>query len=54
ALFTLFFNLEALFKMFSLGFKNYIRRSTFKFEFLLAVGTTLHLLFYRSVLTYFQ
>jgi len=48
--------LEALFKIFSLGFKNYIRRSIFKFEFTLAVGTTLHCLppLYRSAFTYFQ
>jgi len=55
-LFTLFFDLEALFKIFSLGFKNYIRRSIFKFEFMLAVGTTLHCFpqLYRSAFTYFQ
>ncbi|CAF0823088.1 unnamed protein product [Rotaria sp. Silwood1] len=55
-LFTLFFDLEALFKIFSMGFKNYIRRSIFKFEFMLAVGTTLHCFpsFYRSGFTYFQ
>ncbi len=48
--------MEALFKIFSLGFKNYIRRSIFKFEFTLAVGTTLHCLppLYRSAFTYFQ
>jgi hypothetical protein len=55
-LFTLFFDLEALFKIFSLGFKNYIRRSIFKFEFMLAIGTTLHCIppFYRSSFTSFQ
>ena len=55
-LFTLFFDLEALFKIFSLGFKNYIRRSIFKFEFMLAIGTTLHCFpdLYRSSFTYFQ
>ncbi|CAF0876504.1 unnamed protein product [Rotaria sordida] len=55
-LFTLFFDLETVFKIFSLGFNNYIRRSIFKFEFMLAVGTTLHCLppFYRSAFTYFQ
>ncbi|CAF2374451.1 unnamed protein product [Rotaria sp. Silwood2] len=55
-LFTLLFDLEALFKIFSMGFKNYIRRSIFKFEFMLAVGTTLHCFpsFYRSHFTYFQ
>ncbi len=56
SLFTLFFDLEALFKIFTLGFKNYIRRSIFKFEFMLALGTTVHCLplFYRSAFTYFQ
>mgnify|MGYP001114927233 CR=1 FL=1 len=55
-LFTIFFDLEALFKIFSLGFKNYIRRSIFKFEFMLAIGTTIHCIprFYRSAFTYFQ
>ncbi len=55
-LFTIFFVLEALFKIFSLGFKNYIRRSIFKFEFMLAIGTAIHCLppFYRSAFTYFQ
>ncbi len=48
--------MEALFKMFSLGFKNYIRRSIFKFELVLAIGTTLHCIpqLYRSAFTYFQ
>ena len=55
-LFTLFFNLEAMLKIISLGFKNYIRRSIFKFEFMLAIGTTLHCFrpFYRSTFTIFQ
>ena len=55
-LFTMFFDLEAIFKIFALGFKNYIRRSIFKFEFMLAVGTTIHCfpMFYRSPFTYFQ
>jgi hypothetical protein len=48
--------LEALFKIFTLGFKNYIKRSIFKFEFMLAIGTTFHCLpfCYRSAFTYFQ
>ncbi|UJR35694.1 hypothetical protein I4U23_028443 [Adineta vaga] len=56
SIFTVFFDLETLLKIFSLGFKNYIDRSIFKFEFMLAVGTTLHCLppFYRSAFTYFQ
>ncbi|CAF1362403.1 unnamed protein product [Rotaria sp. Silwood1] len=55
-LFTIFFDLEALFKILSMGFKNYIRRSIYKFEFMLAVGTTIHCFpsFYRSSFTYFQ
>ncbi|CAF3370121.1 unnamed protein product [Rotaria socialis] len=55
-LFTLVFDLEALFKIFAMGFKNYIRRSIFKFEFMLAVGTTIHCYpkLYRSAFTYFQ
>ena len=55
-MFTLFFDLETLFKIFSLGFQNYIRRSIFKFEFMLAIGTTLHCFprFYRTAFTYFQ
>lgn len=55
-LFTVFFNLEAIFKIVSLGFKNYIRRSIFKFEFVLAIGTTIHCFhpFYRSTFTIFQ
>lgn len=55
-MFTLFFDVEALLKIFSFGFKNYIRRSIFKFEFMLAVGTTFHCfpMFYHSAFTYFQ
>ncbi|XP_046463268.1 sodium leak channel non-selective protein-like isoform X3 [Daphnia pulex] len=54
--FTVFFNLEALFKMWCLGFRDYYGRTIYKFELLLVIGTTLHLLpqFYLSVLTYFQ
>ena len=39
-----------------MGFKNYIRRSIFKFEFMLVIGTTIHCFpsFYRSIFTYFQ
>jgi len=42
--------------MFSLGLKNYFRRSIYKFEFMLAVGTTIHCFppFYRTTFTYFQ
>lgn len=54
--FTVFFDLEALFKIWCFGLKSYLARSVFKVELLLAIGTTLHLLpqFYLSALTYFQ
>ena len=50
------FNLEALYKIFCLGFKTYIKRSVYKFELALAIGTSLRLLppLYRTELTYFQ
>lgn len=39
-----------------LGFKEYFKHSYHKFELMLAVGTTLHIVpqFYLSGLTYFQ
>lgn len=54
--FTLLFDLEAIFKIWCLGLYGYWRRSLHKFELLLAIGTTLHLIpaWYRSQLTYFQ
>uniref|UniRef100_A0A0L8GQ35 Ion transport domain-containing protein n=1 Tax=Octopus bimaculoides TaxID=37653 RepID=A0A0L8GQ35_OCTBM len=54
--FTALFDLEALFKIWCLGFQGYLKRSVHKFELLLAVGTTLHIIprLYRSQLTYFQ
>ena len=54
--FTVLFNLEALFKIWCLGFKCYYKRSIHKFELLLAIGTTFHLFpgLYWSQLTYFQ
>jgi sodium leak channel non-selective protein len=54
--FTLIFNLEALFKIFCLGFKSYIKRSIYKFEFILAIGTTIRLIpfIYQTEFTYFQ
>jgi hypothetical protein len=54
--FTLIFNLEALFKIFCLGFKSYIKRSIYRFEFILAVGTSFRLIpqLYQTELTYFQ
>lgn len=54
--FTLLFDLEVLFKVFCLGFKGYIHRSIHKFEFILALGTTLRLVpsLYQTEFTYFQ
>ncbi|XP_046577854.1 LOW QUALITY PROTEIN: sodium leak channel non-selective protein-like [Haliotis rubra] len=54
--FTLLFDLEALFKIWCLGFVGYLKRSLHKFELLLAIGTTIHIIpdCYRSQFTYFQ
>lgn len=54
--FTVLFDLEALFKIWCLGFHGYFRRSVHKFELLLVAGTTLHIIpaFYRTQFTYFQ
>ncbi|GAB6021165.1 hypothetical protein CHUAL_003795 [Chamberlinius hualienensis] len=54
--FTLFFNLEVIIKVWCLGFSGYFKRSLHKFELLLAIGGTLHIIkaFYMSGLTYFQ
>ena len=62
--------MEVVFKVLCLGFKNYIKSSMCKFEFILAIGTTLRLMpyypkdnngryaslpyFYKTELTYFQ
>ncbi|CAL8084276.1 unnamed protein product [Calicophoron daubneyi] len=53
-LFTILFDLEAVFKIWCLGWSSYWHRSLFKFEFLLCVGTTLHCIpmLYRTELTY--
>lgn len=55
-IFTAFFNLETIFKIFCLGWRSYYKHSIHKFELLLAIGTTLHILppCYLSALTYFQ
>uniref|UniRef100_A0A8B9HLN5 Sodium leak channel, non-selective n=1 Tax=Astyanax mexicanus TaxID=7994 RepID=A0A8B9HLN5_ASTMX len=54
--FTVLFDLEALLKIWCLGFTGYISSSLHKFESLLVVGTTLHIYpdLYHSQLTYFQ
>ncbi len=54
--FTLLFDLEALFKIWCLGFHGYYKRSVHKFEMTVAIMTSLHIipLLYRTQLTYFQ
>ncbi|XP_067640360.1 sodium leak channel NALCN isoform X2 [Eurosta solidaginis] len=54
--FTFFLDLETLFKIYCLGWRGYYKHSTHKFELLLAVGTTIHIvpMFYLSGFTYFQ
>nr|DBA33104.1 TPA: hypothetical protein GDO54_000834 [Pyxicephalus adspersus] len=54
--FTVLFDLEALLKIWCLGFTGYISSSLHKFELLLVVGTTLHIypVLYHSQFTYFQ
>ncbi|XP_072434162.1 sodium leak channel NALCN isoform X3 [Chiloscyllium punctatum] len=54
--FTILFDLEALVKIWCLGFTGYISSSLHKFELLLVVGTTLHIYpdLYHSQFTYFQ
>ena len=42
--FVVFYNFEALFKIFCLSFNGYISSSIHKFEFLLAIMTTVHVL----------
>nr|QQY02464.1 sodium leak channel non-selective protein [Cryptocotyle lingua] len=52
--FTALFNLEAVFKIWCLGWSSYWHRSLFKFELFLCVGTTIHCIpvLYRSEFTY--
>lgn len=54
--FTVLFDLEALLKIWCLGFTGYISSSLHKFELLLVIGTTLHIYpdLYHSQFTYFQ
>ncbi|KAL8573711.1 hypothetical protein ACOMHN_018986 [Nucella lapillus] len=53
---TVLFALEALFKVWCLGLRGYLRRSLHLFELVLVVGTTLHIIpvLYRSPFTFFQ
>ncbi|XP_027219949.1 sodium leak channel NALCN isoform X1 [Penaeus vannamei] len=56
--FTIFFDVEVIFKIWCLGLRGYWRLTIHKFEFLLAVGTTLRILpfydLFMTSLTYFQ
>ncbi|XP_073827842.1 sodium leak channel non-selective protein na isoform X1 [Musca autumnalis] len=56
AVFTFLLDLETLFKIYCLGWRGYYKHSIHKFELLLAVGTTIHIVpyFYLSGFTYFQ
>ncbi|KAI9590564.1 hypothetical protein GQX74_008731 [Glossina fuscipes] len=51
AVFTFLLDLETIFKMYCLGWRGYYKHSIHKFELLLAVGTTIHIVpsFYLSV-----
>ena len=53
---TILFALEALFKVWCLGLRGYLRRSLHVFEMVLVVGTSLHIIpvLYRSPITFFQ
>lgn len=54
--FTFFLDLETLFKIYCLGWRSYHKHSIHKFELLLAIGTSLHVIpgLYLSGLTFFQ
>ncbi|EGI66812.1 Sodium leak channel non-selective protein [Acromyrmex echinatior] len=54
--FTILLDLETLFKIWCLGFRSYFKHSIHKFELLLAIGTTLHIIpfLYLSGFTFFQ
>lgn len=54
--FTIFLDLEALFKIWCLGFKGYFKHSYHKFELVLSIGTTIHIIpqCYPSIFTSFQ
>jgi len=54
--FTAFFDLETLFKIWCLGPRGYFQQPIHKFELLLAIGTSFHIMpnFYLTGFTYFQ
>ena len=53
---TVLFALEALFKIWCLGLRGYLRRSLHVFEMVLVAGTSLHIIpvLYRSPIIFFQ
>nr|AGC13755.1 LNALCN-EEEE [Lymnaea stagnalis] len=53
---TILFSLEALFKIWCLGLRGYLKRSLHVFELVLVIGTALHIIpdLYRSPFTCFQ
>uniref|UniRef100_A0A0N5BLE3 Sodium leak channel non-selective protein n=1 Tax=Strongyloides papillosus TaxID=174720 RepID=A0A0N5BLE3_STREA len=55
--FTIIFDIECFVKIMCFGFKQYWKRNVFKFELILAIGSTLNILpiFYdKNIFTYFQ
>lgn len=54
--FTFFLDLETIFKIYCLGWRGYYKHSIHKFELILVIGTTLHIIpgLYLSGFTYFQ
>ncbi|XP_066141608.1 sodium leak channel NALCN isoform X3 [Euwallacea fornicatus] len=54
--FTVLLNLEAIFKIWCLGWRGYWKHSIHKFELLCAMGTTIHVIpgFYMTGFTFFQ
>lgn len=54
--FTILLNCETIFKIWCLGWRGYWKHSIHKFELLLSIGTTIHVIpgFYMTGFTYFQ
>lgn len=54
--FTILFDLEMVIKLWSYGFKQFYKRSIHKFEMLLAIGTTVHIVpgLFLTMFDYFQ
>ena len=53
---TVIFALESLFKIWCLGVRGYLKRSLHKFELVLVIGTSFHIIpkLYRTAFTCFQ